>query len=792
MSANRRHPSSTVISSISAAVMAALYGQPVAYAQQAADVDGVLEEVVVTANKREENIQEVPLSITALNSALLEQHQIQSLDDYEKLLPSVSAQSFGPGQSEIYFRGITTGIGPVHVQPTASLYIDEAPMTTPKNAPDLHMYDISRVEALAGPQGTLFGASALSGTVRIITNKPELGKLTGGYDLEVNKFGDGDFGGQVEGFVNVPINDRMALRLVGFYDKQGGYIDNILGNRTYLRPHTLPDGSVADAPLTINNSQFAANNFNDVESYGGRALLKLDLTDNWTIEPGLIYQHQLADGTFLFDPKVGDLQVHDFTPDDRLEDWYLASLAVQGKVSDWDLTYAASYLQRTADLTQDYSYYSVAYDYYTNYNYLKDAAGHDINPTQIFHSHYAYTKQAHEIRINSPAKERLRLTAGLFFQRQTADNTLDYEIPGLASAVNAFSPPIPGAPPEDPFYEKSRNVYHDYAAFGELSYDILPNLTAVAGIRGFITDNSWKGFSGSLFTLLDETSCVAQTVEACPSIDRSYREGGETHRASLKWQVTPQKMIYFTYSTGFRPGGVNRNIVQLGQSILIPNFKADTISNYEIGWKTSWLNNRLIVNSALFWDDWNRVQYPLPGLLATYYVVNAGKARSRGMEGNITWKPVTGLTLYASAAYTDAKLTTDFDSSSGAVLAPAGTRLPLQPILNVNASARYDFPVGKDGGFVQASLFHQGGSTEYLTTAEEADIGAVQGFTTFDFSAGTSLQHNLSISAYVQNAFDERGILSKNSVCAPATCAPYIRLYPVKPQLFGLRLEQKF
>jgi len=779
-------------SSVCAAVMAALYGQPAVFAQQVTAPEDTLSEIIVTANKRDESIQRVPLSITALSSALLEEHEVQSLDDYQKLLPSVSAQSFGPGQSEIYFRGITTGIGPVHVQPTASLYVDEAPLTTPKNAPDLHMYDIARVEALAGPQGTLFGASALSGTVRIITNKPEIGKFAAGYNLEVNKFGGGDAGGQAEGFVNVPINDQMALRVVGFYDQQGGYIDNTFANRTYLRPHQLPDGSVVDAPLTVNNSQYVKNNFNGVETYGGRAVLKIDLNDNWTVEPGAIYQHQLAHGTFLFDPKVGDLEVHDFTPDHRVEDWYLASLTVQGKVSDWDLIYAGSYFQRTADLTQDYSYYSVAYDYYTNYNYLKDAAGHDINPTQIFHSHYFYKKQSDEVRVNSPSDDRLRITAGLFFQRQSADNTLDYEIPGLATAVNAFSPPIPGAPLNDPFYEKSRNVYHDYAAFGEASFDIIPNLTAVAGVRGFITDNNWKGFSGSLFTLLDETSCVAQTVEACPSINRSYRETGETHRASLKWQATPDKMIYFTYSTGFRPGGVNRNIVQLGQSISIPDFKADTISNYEVGWKTAWLENRLIVNSALFWDNWNRVQYPLPGLLATYYVVNAGKARSRGVEGNITWKPATGVTLYASAAYTDARLTTDFDSSSGAVLAPAGTRLPLQPKFNINANARYDFPIGQTSSFVQASLFHQSGSTEYLTTAEEADIGGVKGFTTFDFSAGTALRNNMTISAYIQNAFDERGILSKNSVCAPATCAPYIRLYPIKPQLFGLRFGQKF
>jgi outer membrane receptor protein involved in Fe transport len=766
--------------------MVALYGPSIASAQQVATTEDALDEIIVTANKRDESIQKVPLSITVLTSAMLDQNQVVTLDDYEKLLPSVSTQSFGPGGSEIYFRGINTGIGPVHTVPTSSLYIDDAPLTTPSSAPDLHMYDISRVEALAGPQGTLFGASALSGTVRIITNKPEIGKFSAGYDVEANKFGGVRPGGQFEGFVNLPINDAAALRVVGFYTDQGGYINNVPGTRTYERPHSLPDGSVVDSPLTINNDQYAKNDFNGVESYGGRAELKVDLNENWTVEPSVIYQHMNAKGTYLYDPRVGDLDVHDFTPDHRVDDWYLASLSVQGKLSNWDLTYAGSYFERTLDVTQDYSYFSVAYDSYTNYNYLKDAAGHDINPTQIYHSHTSYKKQSHELRVNSPASDRIRLTAGLFFQYQTIGNQTDYEIPGLQNAVNAFSPSIPGAPPYDAFIGDTTQTYTDYAAFSEVSYDILPNLTAVAGVRVFNTGNRWYGFSGSDYTLTDETSCVAQTIQACPSLDRKYDQNGETHRFSLKWQITPTKMVYTTYSTGFRPGGVNRDIVQLGQDIHIPNFKADTLENYEVGWKTSWLDGNLIVDNALFWDKWNGVQYALPGLLATYYVVNAGDARSAGVEGNITYKPVTGLTLYASVAYTDAELVTNFGS-----LAPAGTALPLQPKNKGNVSARYELKFGDWTNFIQASANYQSSSTEYLTTLDESLIGAVNGFHTIDFSAGTSIGRS-TVTAYIQNAFDERGILSKNSVCAPETCAAYIRLYPTKPQLFGIKFAQKF
>ena len=581
-------------------------------------------EIVVTANKRAESIQKVPMSLVALSPAALDQHQVQSLDDYQKLLPSVSTQSFGPGQSEIYFRGVTTGIGPVHVVPTSSLYLDETPVTTPAGAPDMHMYDIARVEALAGPQGTLFGASALSGTLRIITNKPKIGKWEGGYDLELNQFGHGGgTGGQAQGYLNIPINPMMALRLVGYYDKQGGYISNTYGTRTYERPHTVGD-TVENAPYTVNNAQYAKKNFNDIDTLGGRAELLVDLGSNWTIEPEVAYQHQVAHGTFLYDPTVGDLDVHDFTPDHRRDDWFLASLTVTGKVSDWDVTYAGSYFQRVTDTVQDYSYYSVAYDSYTNYNYLKDANGKDIDPTQTFHAHNLYTKQSQELRFNSPASAQLRLTAGLFYQRQTVNAVDDYEIPGLANAVNPFSPPIPGAPSDDPFYNNTRAVYHDYAAFGELSYDIVPGLTAVAGIRGFVTDNSLKGFSGSDYTLTELTSCTAQTVQACPSVNRGYHETGQTHRASLRWQITPKQMIYATYSTGYRPGGVNRDIIFPGQTIQVPSFRSDTIANYEVGWKTSWLDDRLIVNGAFFREDWNRVQYPLPGLYASYYVVNAG------------------------------------------------------------------------------------------------------------------------------------------------------------------------
>ncbi len=768
------------------------FAQSVSGATDSGPVNG---EIIVTATKRAENIQNVPISITALGSATLDQHQVQSLDDYTKLLPSVSFQSFGPGQSELYFRGIATGgdgiqSGPL---PSSGLYVDEIPLTTIGSSVDFHVYDISRVEALAGPQGTLFGASSLSGTLRIITNQPDTSRFSAGYNLQGDKFGAGNAGGQAEGFVNVPLGDRAAIRLVGFYDHEGGYIDNSFAERTYARPndHTA-DGSVVDAPLTIDNGKFAKNNFNDIDTYGGRALLKVDLGDDWTVTPGVDYQHQVAHGTYLYDPNAGDLTVHDFTPDHNRDHWYLASLTVEGKISDWDVTYAGSYFNRTVDNTQDYSYFSVAYDAITDYNYYKDAAGHDLDPTQIYHAHDTYTKMSHELRISSPKDQPIRLTAGMFMQRQTDHHIADYEVDGLANAVVYYDSPVPGANSNDVFFTDIHRTDRDYAAFADASYDILSNLTLTGGIRGFIAHNTLTGFSGGSGTLA-HFNCTG-VAQDCQAINGKVNESGETHKANLTWKIDRDRMVYFTYSTGFRPGGVNRPAFALGKIQDPGPYQPDTLTNYEVGWKTSWFDHTLRINGALFWEDWNKVQYTEPGILGIQYTVNAGSARSRGVEGDVSWTYAHHLTLSASGTYVDAKLTSDFLSAQdGSVLAAKGTRLPVTPKLKFTATARYDFNVGPFKSFVQGTANHQGGTTTHLLLA---DAGTFYGeptkqFTTADFSVGTSYA-NWTASLFIQNAFDERGILSKNSVCVPGICGQYARVYPVKPQYFGIRFGQKF
>ena len=785
------------------ASIAALLGTPAgAQTLTNADTSQALDEIIVTASKRAESIQDVPVSILALDSTTLSQHQVVSLDDYTKLLPGVSIDSFGPGQADISFRGITTRTG----APTSGFYIDDIPVASSGSnpaggvsVPDLHLYDINRVEALSGPQGTLYGASSLAGTLKIITNQPDTKKFAAGYDLQGDKFGSGSFGGIAEAFVNVPLSDTMALRLVGFYERDGGYIDNTPADRTYLRPHTLPDGSVENAPLTINNADFAKKNFNNAQIVGGRAALKVDLASDWTLTPSLIAQQTRTDGEFLTDPRVGDLQVHDFAPNDRRDTWYLGSLAVQGKISDWDVTYTGAYYDRVIEQVADYSYFSVAYDSYVDYNYLKDALGHDINPTQIYHTQSRDHQTAHEFRVTSPAGNRARVTAGLFYQRIWNYVSDDYEIPGLSTAVNPFSPPVPGANPNDVFADFSSGQEVNAAVFAEGQFDLLKNLTLIAGLRGFHASSHYEGFGGQASSIATDCPGAGQTEQTCLNNNTRYSQNGETHKAGLSWKIDPQHLVYFTYSTGFRPGGGNPGYTALGQTVAPTQYVADTISNFELGWKTSWLDHKLIVNGDVFLEKWKNIQYALPGIYGLSAIDNVGNATSKGIEGNFSWRVANHLTLSGGVTYLDAYLTTNFcnvaygcdPANGGALYAPKGTPLPVQPRLKVNATARYEMKFGETNAFLQGGVNHQSSNTSYVTTIGEQELGPNPGFTTADFSAGLS-HGNMTYEAFIQNAFDERGVLSKNTVCVVSVCGQYARDYLTKPQFFGIRIGQRF
>ncbi|MBI1684042.1 TonB-dependent receptor [Caulobacter hibisci] len=766
-------------------VTALMSSSALASAALAQDGGVALEEVVVTAQKRSENLQDVPISIQALGEAKLEQLQVSGFSDYVKFLPSVSFTGAGPGFNQVYMRGVASGGDGNHSGslPSVGIYLDEQPITTIQGALDIHVYDIERVESLIGPQGTLYGASSQAGTIRIITNKPSTAGFKAGYDLEVNKVDGGGTGYVAEGFINQPLSDTVAVRLVGWKEREAGYIDNVPATRTY------PTSGV-----TINNAGVAKKNYNEVETYGVRAAMKVDLGENWTVTPQLMGQVQKSGGFFGYDPDIGDLKISHYYPESSDDRWVQASMSVEGKISNLDVVYAGSYLERTVDTEQDYTDYSYFYDTLYGYGaYWTDDAGNPVDPSQYIQGKDRYARVSHELRFSSPQENRFRFVGGLFYQRQEHRIHQDYRIDALGESLT-----VPGHP-DTVWLTEQKRVDRDSAAFGEVSYDITEKLTATAGVRFFKADNSLVGFYGygAGYGSTGERACFKGAVIAgspCTNLDKRVKETGNTPKFNLTYKIDSDKLVYATYSEGYRPGGINRRGT-------LPPYLSDYLKNYELGWKTSWAQNRFRWNGSVYFEKWDKFQFSILGANGLTEIKNAGAADIKGIESDVTWRPTRGLTINASAAYTDAKLSKNYcgytDSAGNPVTdcaspeAPDGTRLPVTPKVKANVTARYEFDFGDFDAFVQGSLVGQSGNWSDLRLHEREILGYQGGYSTIDLSGGVS-RDSWSITAYMTNVADERASQTRFVQCDEDTCADKVYIIPIQPRTFGLKFGQKF
>src|SRR5487761_722495 len=360
---------------LASAVIAAM---PAARAQQAPAPGSAdtLQTIVVTAQKVQENLQSVPISVEVFDSKKLSQLSIVNLDDYVEFAPAVSyvrSQGEGgngePGSSLIYIRGVVSGGDGNHSgsEPSVGVYLDEQPVTTITGALPLHLYDINRVEVLEGPQGTLFGASSEAGTIRMITNKPDPARFSAGYKIQANKIEDGGPGEVVEGFVNIPLSATAAIRLVGWQEHDGGFISNVAGSdangcitngvRTFpswalSASGVGPGGGTGQcapaAPIgagAITNAPWRKSNYNTVDTHGGRAALRFELGDDWTISPTFQGQSDTTRGFFGYDPAMGYLELAHFGPESSHDTWTQTALTVEGKVSNFDIVYSGGYVK---------------------------------------------------------------------------------------------------------------------------------------------------------------------------------------------------------------------------------------------------------------------------------------------------------------------------------------------------------------------------------------------------------------------------------------------------------------
>ena len=802
-------------------------------------------DIIVTAQKRSESLQNVPISIQAFSTQKLDELNINNFAQYAVQLPSVSFQALGgtPGTNVIYIRGVASGGDGNHSAslPSVGVYLDEQPVTTIGGNLDVHIYDIARIESLAGPQGTLYGASSEAGTIRIITNKPDLSHFYGRVDSEVNTVAHGGVGGKVEGFINAPLSGNVALRVVGFWERDAGYIDNVPGTRAFL---PQPGG------ITVNNNAFVEKDYNDTELWGGRAALKVDLDNNWTVTPSIIYQDTRSHGSYGYDARVGDLQVQHFFPEFRRDRFIQAALTIEGKLGNWDLTYAGAYLDRKDFQSSDYTDYAEAYDQLyssvgglAGYFYYQDNAGNTIDPRQRILGSDHFKKLSQELRVASPQDERLRLVAGIFYQRQSNDIHQEYRIEGLADnlSVNGF--------PGTLWLTQQHRVDRDYAAFGEVSFDVLPRLTATAGGRAYIYDNTLIGFFGfgrnpgngftdgpfngagssrtgaiQCFTtdgtrLRDSlaaggsTTLLPGAVPGSPCTNlTTFAQGaglkpvraqgqGATYRFNLTWKPHKGLLFYGTVSRGFRPGGINRRVD-------VAPYAADFLTNYEIGAKTTWLGGALRINGAIYQQDWNRFQFSFLGANSFTEIHNGPNARIRGVEFDGTYN-AGPLTLNVAGSYTDARTRQNLClvddptftcAGANLVSAPAGTRLPITPEFKISGTARYTVPVGRVKAYGQVNGAYQSSAASDLRTAivqagtgdiinPAAQLGRLGAFTTINLALGATFE-NFSFEIFAQNVGDVRGQLSRYEECGSCGQRPYI--VPITPRTVGIRGGFKF
>jgi len=648
---------------IASAVAAALCPAHQAAAQDYDDSVG-LEEIIVTATKRDVNIQDIPASVQAITQESLAAMGARNMEDYARFVPSMNVISYGSGSSMVVFRGATTGSSWL-AQATSSVYLDEISITQTGSQPMIRSVDIERVEALSGPQGTLYGSDAQAGTLRIITNKPVMNQFEAVFDGEVRGGSDSDTSYRGSLVFNFPlVEDRLAMRVAGFSDHDGGFIDNVHG-------HTADwhgPGDRSDPANNLNPGQFGTldnaasvdKNWNEDDVIGGRVHLRWEMNDNWAATASYHYQKADAGAAAFMDPFVGDLEVVRFHDDWREEEFSMASLVIEGDMGFAQLVGAVSYYDREIEQVSDatsYTHYWAAYschdgavtpDYYDNNPYYPYYTPDDFfaNPDTGYILYWpmycsgpsldadylsAYYEPAQEDKLTAEIRlqgggDVIEWIVGGYYEEST-DWWLDpFHTVNAGGRVNdtigtsTWSDSISRQFQEWYYGEDFSNATSNWSAgqnaeweqkaiFGELSWNFGDDWNLTVGGRYFDRSSLMEYWSNSPGRLYHDEGRYSNDEEYREANDGRPlpRKGTETQFApklSLSYNLSEDKMLYGLYSEGVRQGGVNRS---RGDPFFPTTFESDFMKNHEVGYKSSFAEGKGRLNLTLYhmaWDDY--------------------------------------------------------------------------------------------------------------------------------------------------------------------------------------------
>lgn len=857
-----------------------------------------LQEVIVTANRRAQNLQDVPITIQALTAETLSQLNAATFEDYMKFVPNVSTAGWGPGQDLIFMRGLSTGAlgtegsGTDANFPNVAVYLDDQSAMMPYRNLDIYAVDMERIEVLEGPQGTLYGAGAEAGAVRYITNKPKLDTVEGSFNGGYGTTAHGDPNSEYDATLNLPlIANTLAVRGVIYSDRRGGYINDVPG--TFTRsPNDLgigyagyATGCSSGAPVNnacpgtgnkvtaygvppgspvINNQSQVARDINPVTYTGARLSALWQINDKWSLLLMQTYQDMDAEGVFYQMPEAPDYQFnHAALPDlsvvtfnpsydkDRFED---TAWTLNGQIGPLKAIYTGGYVDRNVDAQQDYTNYSRGYfaEFYqcttngsagaTYVHYgVPGPKSQCYSPSAWWHNTQQNTHMSHEIRFSTPDDWRTRAIVGAYLEQFRVYDNTDWfykSDPACSTSVTFgcltdITPP-PGSTATDPatrpdnesFFDDVQRGYKQYAYFGSFDYDLIPKtLTITAGTRYYNFRNTETGSDVSSFGCenagLPPSTCGTDNLNA-KNLQTTY--SGFRSRASLTWHVLPDAMIYYTWSQGFRPGGFNRDVTghvpvpgtSINQWEVPQAYQPDYLTNNELGWKTEWFEHRLLVNGAVYQEQWynTQLQFFNPAELGNLsFVDNGANYRVRGVELQIVARVVEGLTVQTSTAWNRSEQTnspsltannpdllgTPYASLYGQpitsvenVFGVEGSRLAQSPSFQGSIRIRYDWAVKEYAAFVQGIATHTSSSLAYVGIIPPiAPVGSTHinytdpGYSTFDASAGFG-KDNWTVEVYGQNITDSRGIVFTSASEAIETQTI------IRPRVLGIKLGYKF
>ncbi|MBN7796113.1 TonB-dependent receptor [Parahaliea mediterranea] len=673
----------------------------------------VFEEVVVTARKRAESMYDVPISINVLSETAIDNMGAKDFSDLLGTVPSLTAYQNGPGRTRLSIRGVANGGGndnDTQNQETVAIYLDEIPISMGAMNPEISLFDLQRVEVLRGPQGTLYGAGSMTGTIRQVTNKPDLAEFGGKFETSLSTIHKGSVGQSYKGLVNVPvIEDTLAVRASAYYVEEGGYIDNILTGEDDL---------------------------NEATSKGGRVVARWQASDRLIADLSLLH-HEYSDGG-----RPEDLDhTPELTRDYPSFDGYDDEMDIYNLTLDYDLGWAqlvssTSYFDRTVVNRRSLDLLLISEFPMVTPHELEDTTDSE-----------AYVQ---EIRLASTYDSPLQWTVGAYADKKDVFYENTFPVPGADAAMGIDSGDF-GAPTDNLYYGYDDLTIKTYALFGEAYYN-WDKWTLTAGLRYFNWKQEIEYYQSGLLN-------GGANSDPRPE----GKEDGVNPKVNLSYDLGDNSLVYVQAARGFRYGGINGNIPRSVCADELDDvarsggdtrfFDPDKLWNYEIGTKGATAGGRLQYNLTYFYIDWEDMQTQRSFECGFGFRENVGKATSEGVEVELTARPIDGLTLTVGGTYVDSQLAEDVPNLD----ADKGDPAPFVADLSLNGSVEYRRPVGNGlDGFIWANAIYTGDrGTEF--SKDQPNYRAMDDYTVANLRLGVQ-SAQWEVSLFADNLFDSRGV----------------------------------